>query len=86
MVHLVLHVLPHHDLEDLAAQPPPRKHGARLERWLERMQRMPGLGWMDGGWIVSLPLLLALRDPLNLGALGSMRKNSRRTDARAAVG
>lgn len=46
----------------------------------------PGLGWMDGGWIVSLPLLLALRDPLNLGALGSMRKISRRTDARAAVG
>lgn len=42
LVHLVLHVLPHHDLEDLAAQPPPRKHGARLERWLERMQRMPG--------------------------------------------
>lgn len=46
LVHLVLHVLPHHDLDDLAAQPPPPSgHRARLERWLERwLARTPGAG------------------------------------------
>lgn len=41
LVHLALHVLPHHDLGHLAARPPPRSE-QRLERWLERMQRTPG--------------------------------------------